>query len=92
MGELGKKPQNFKAHQKIYLGGSIKWFFKCSKIDKLRNLGFSILRFLAQTPNLPILLFAMGSLALRKNGLEYYSSVAVQLNHFKILFALSFSF
>ena len=33
------KPLIFKAHQKIYLGGSIKQFWKCSRINKLRNLG-----------------------------------------------------
>ena len=34
--------------------GFLKWLFKCSKVNKLGNFGFSILRFLAQNPHLPI--------------------------------------
>ena len=40
---------------KIYLvsWGFIKWLFKCSKINKLGNFGFFILRFWPRTPTCP---------------------------------------
>ena len=51
LGGLGKKP-----HQKICLGGSIKWYFKCSKINKLGNLAFPFWGFWPRPPLAVILL------------------------------------